>query len=261
MTFDKPIVVGQCIYCCTTQGLTKEHIVPKGLNGTWVLQDARCTTCSRITGDLERVVLRDMLSPIRTALSLRMRRPDQRPSTYPAVRTGLSGEERIKVPISDYPAILTLPEPFPASHVTGATYPWPGFSRVWSKTLTDLSGIERQTAAGESMTVSYDIAPHEFRRFIATIAYGFAVAACGLPGIVETFVVPTILGRADEGMRWVGCTPGLGKIPGTTLHDASVNTDTEIIEVRVRLFACLGAPEYTVIVGRQVLRDVPIPSL
>ena len=55
-------LVGRCIYCDGTDGLTREHVIPRGLMGNispdaqheaLVLGKASCATCTPITRDLE----------------------------------------------------------------------------------------------------------------------------------------------------------------------------------------------------------------
>jgi len=34
--------IGKCIYCGSTEALSDEHIIPLGLNGAWILEQASC---------------------------------------------------------------------------------------------------------------------------------------------------------------------------------------------------------------------------
>src|SRR5665213_1960681 len=73
--------VGACIYCGATEGLTKEHIIPLGLGGQFVLPAASCPACSKITSDFERKVLRGFMLDGRIVDNFPTRRPKERPAT------------------------------------------------------------------------------------------------------------------------------------------------------------------------------------
>lgn len=53
--------IGKCIYCGSTDNLTREHVVPRGLGGPWLLLKASCKKCARITSDFEGGVLGGIL--------------------------------------------------------------------------------------------------------------------------------------------------------------------------------------------------------
>src|SRR5438045_2287022 len=64
----------KCIYCGSTEKLTDEHIIPFGLGGPWVLADASCPECCKITSRFELNVLRNFWDPARAALGMPTRR-------------------------------------------------------------------------------------------------------------------------------------------------------------------------------------------
>ena len=45
--------IGRCIYCGATGDLTREHIIPRSIGGTWVLSKASCSDCAAVTRDFE----------------------------------------------------------------------------------------------------------------------------------------------------------------------------------------------------------------
>lgn len=64
--------IGKCIYCGRTDGpLSREHIIPKGLNGEWTLIEASCEYCREITSRFERDFLKKAFGPARIALGMR----------------------------------------------------------------------------------------------------------------------------------------------------------------------------------------------
>jgi hypothetical protein len=50
--------IGRCIYCGSTENLSKEHIVPLGLGGEDVLYDASCGWCRDATSRIESRLLK-----------------------------------------------------------------------------------------------------------------------------------------------------------------------------------------------------------
>jgi hypothetical protein len=80
--------VDRCIYCGSkgspSERLSKEHIVPYGLAGNWmILPQASCELCRRITGEVERFCQREMLGAARIRMKLPTRHPKARDSTLP----------------------------------------------------------------------------------------------------------------------------------------------------------------------------------
>src|SRR5215212_3632262 len=73
--------VGTCIYCGSVDDLRDEHIIPKALNGDWILPAASCRVCEAITSKFEMKVLRGPLWPPRRALNLQSRHRDRQPDS------------------------------------------------------------------------------------------------------------------------------------------------------------------------------------
>lgn len=66
--------VWKCIYCgdnTSPEKLTKEHIIPKALNGTMTLPKSSCKRCAEITRDFEDFCLNHMFIDARTMLGLK----------------------------------------------------------------------------------------------------------------------------------------------------------------------------------------------
>jgi hypothetical protein len=89
-----------------------------------------------------------------------------------------------------------------------------------------------------------------FARAIGKIAYGFAVLQLGLERIMDRYVVPAVLGEANDIGRWVGNDAVAPLGASTGLHALTIRVDAKEAHVFVRLFANFGAPEYHVVVGR-----------
>ncbi len=72
-------IVGCCIYCGTTNDLTREHATPRGLAGTHTLLKASCRKCANITRDIETKILRGPLYSYRRYKGYRMTEPKKFP--------------------------------------------------------------------------------------------------------------------------------------------------------------------------------------
>src|ERR1700726_1460580 len=79
--------IGRCIYCGATSDeveLTREHIVPFALGGTYVLEQASCADCQYHTKHIEQNVLRPMLGMARVRLGLPTRNKKERAAPFRA---------------------------------------------------------------------------------------------------------------------------------------------------------------------------------
>ena len=102
--------VWECIYCgASSDNLGKEHIVPFGLGGTFVLPRASCEDCGDVTGKVEQTILRGQMWNVRALRRIQSRHPDKMPTKgEPVVITGEGKEER-QLPLNEYPVLLHMP--------------------------------------------------------------------------------------------------------------------------------------------------------
>ena len=95
--------IGECIYCASTERLTREHAVPYGLNGAWTLHDASCDVCAGITHRFERDTLKSLFPAVRTVLAMQTRRPRERPKTLPLVLETGDVQRVVQVAPTEFP--------------------------------------------------------------------------------------------------------------------------------------------------------------
>lgn len=245
--------VNKCIYCgLADEPLSREHIIPEGLNGEFTLIAASCKCCRDITSRFELDVLQNAFGPARIALQVGRKRPDERPSHLPMrLRCGTE-EVKIQIPIEEYPAILPFPIFVPPAYLSER--PYSAGIHIEGTTNTQVAGLPlaelRRKYGGDYLGIRVVFEPVKFARAIAKIAYGFTVLQLGLDRISERYVLPAILGKATDIGRWVGCDPAPPMGPSTGLHAVTLRMEDKQIHVLVRLFAQFGAPEYHVVVGR-----------
>jgi hypothetical protein len=106
-----------CIYCNETQEnpLTIEHIIPEGLSGALIIENASCDTCSGQTHAFEGHAC-NTLRPVRRQMGLpQKRRGAKERQRRKAERfVVMLDNNRVKVPIEEFPALLmNLVFPFP----------------------------------------------------------------------------------------------------------------------------------------------------
>ena len=245
--------VGACIYCGTSEGrLTKEHIIPLGLGGNWILPKASCDTCSAITRDIEQFCLRPMRGPFRIRLRLPTRRPKERPTTLPLEIIRTDGvRERTTVPAEDLPGVcfgfrwpapgVLLGKP-PAENFEGELVARFIEQEVWAHATPD--GRKVKLGAVNMLL---------FARMLAKIAHSYAVANLGLSAF-SPMLPDLILGRSAAA-PWLVGGDASGPPPETelSLHHVylqhCLTSGVEYVLVAVRLFAFVGMPRYHVVVG------------
>ena len=118
----KAMRIGECIYCRTKQGpFGDEHLIARGLNGPWVLNEASCKErCQKITSAFEGHVLGPVLRGARAGLKMRM---GDRPTTLPLLIDRGDGDfVEVQVPIEDYPAVVQFPEYLPPAYLDTRPY-------------------------------------------------------------------------------------------------------------------------------------------
>lgn len=256
--------VGECIYCGSTEHLTDEHIVPKGLDGTAVLEGSSCRSCARITGAVEGDILRGPREPgtgettlarqmwyVRSHIDVGSGR--ERPETGEVVVIRDGEEETVELPLGEYPIFLPLPLLPPPTHLTdeeidGAIEVNRMVSILFGPTPSEVG--ERLGADAVKVTVNEDWVT--LSRMIAKIAYAYAVAEKGLEAFEEVFVTPDILGETDGVGRWVGGHPDRTLAPDEgLLHRVAVHEEEDrgLLLGEVRLLANSITPTYLVVLG------------
>jgi hypothetical protein len=247
--------VGQCIYCrIVSNTLTTEHIIPLGLNGPWKLREASCEPCAGITGGFERAVLKKTFDTMRTALDFPSYRKKNRPRELPLSIERGGKTETVYLPVKDYPAVIGMPHFEAPAYLDGRTdvrLRSVGFTGVQIGGPPIEAVGKKLSAQSVSFTATFEPVG-AFARMLAKIAYGCAVAAvgCDLRRFEDVYVLPAILGKADDVGRWVGGMGNHQPPPESDLHYIKFYVDDGDLRVHVRLFAQFSAPEYVVIVGR-----------
>ena len=101
------------------------------------------------------------------------------------------------------------------------------------------------------------VSSRSFARLLAKIAYSYAVATYGLIPFENVFVLPLILGDADDASHWLGSAEFRleSERRGAPIGLASLwiphpwDSKKQLLAVRIKLFAQSGATGYEVVVA------------
>jgi hypothetical protein len=251
--------VGHCIYCGSTEGLSKEHVIPYGLSGNLILPKASCKDCRDITSKAEGACLQKMWDFPRIALDTKTRRPEERPTSIAItaekdVEGEVVGTRLVDIPADQLPVVL------PYFRYPGL----PGLMRGASPDeivgfVADMIGGFRSPSTstidhGEAFTHTTRSNPVLFINMIAKIAHAHAVAVVG-PDSFKPLLVDFILCRPASISPSYLFGSGILRVRPDTLHHINStvrkNPDTgkSYVVTEVGLFAGMGMATHCVVAG------------
>ena len=252
--------VGRCIYCDGTEDLSREHIVPYSLGGTWVLQKSSCTNCSHITRDIEQDVARKMLGTMRTQFEFPTRRKKDRPNHSPlSIRRGTQRQD-IAVPMDKSPTspvgLPVLPPPLILSNVEPLTGPTEIEMQIW--TVEPIGDQEERFKAllgpeGGSVSVEMNFPFRSFFRMLAKIAHAAAVAQFGIDSF-KPLLRDHILGTARLDIShvvggWTKITAARPEMPWAIESGIYDCQDRRYLTMKIEPLRYFQAPCYWVVVA------------
>lgn len=261
--------VNRCIYCgATDKALSKEHIVPRGLNGDLILPKASCHDCAKKTSADERSVLRKSVREARAVLGYSSRRPHEVPIDIDIEFTKGGKREIRRVPLTK----AVAPLPMPILELPGCLRSADHDGTPSSKSVQLISvGQDPARVLAENqadnIAVMAFVDVRAFSRMIGKIAYSYAAAKLGYERVKDALLMSSLLHEKDEIGLWVGGTNALVGKPdasgyqvGFKIYNAPTKEgQTEVVLVLLRLFANLGTPAYIVVLSPG--RPLPIPDL
>lgn len=252
--------VNACIYCEAIGVLSREHIVPAGLSGEWVLPKASCQECAKITSKVELHLLRGHWLPHRVRLGLRSRRPNLR-QDFAATIDDEYGVRKVLLKNVEYPGMVVCTFSAPTVLHGEVRSGAPLASGIgWLQTGDANSFIQasdpRPFQGTRHVTMPADLDVAMLMRFLAKVGWSYAVGVFGLSTFRERFVQKLILGDTDGANSYVGQGtdfPDL-RLPGDGLHALLVRRhDDDVVSVCMQLFresSRFEPPIYEVAVGR-----------
>lgn len=239
--------VGNCIYCGASEGLSDEHIIPKGLKGTWILPKSSCEACRRITSRFETMCLRHLLGSFRRRTGFKSGKKQPLTVPQPIQRTDCVWENK-EVPVGELPMAIALPR---FDHLplllTGELKPLQVSFWAWIKhdapdAVQKLGGIGFEIG---------EISPSDFTRMLAKIAHSYAVARFGIHAFRP--LLRELIRYGSENPHFLIGGPSTHPPAEKFLHAITPRRvslrGTNYLMLQIRLLAQLGAPAYFVLVG------------
>ena len=276
---------GRCIYCCEPfPKLTKEHIVPEALSGTWCILGA-CNDCAAQSNEeYEQLVLQsDMVRTMRDFLALKRKRKNKKKPIEmpPLFKHGTAGQTTVAktdyLPKPDdnfYPRLFMMIALEPAMRLSPpdtilAQRPF----RLWMRNVqgrkpgpvvvTDPATVANAYTSPTELILSADVAMAnrrvsirqrfpalKFMRMLAKIAYCFAVAEHGIDRYSGSEIQQLVRGERDDYYNFVGGSVNGEFLSHTRLHHLEFRRRGDLMTVLVHLFSSYHAPPYEVVIGQ-----------
>jgi hypothetical protein len=254
------IPIGRCVYCGSTRYREKddrrlgdEHVIPEGLGGNLILEQAACESCEREVNLFEQPILKSVLYAPRVHLGIRRKKRKRGEETIRVDATVGGKEVKIDLPIKRLPLMLFFVTMDSPGLLIGRPANLPSMNGAWVKAFND--GGPRIPAGLQGMA-SPALDTHKFMQFLAKIAHCFAVSVLGdefkplLPDIIRSDPAP------PPNFELIG---GIGNRhqgdPTPNLHELELGWQAcggvEYAIVKIRMFSNLGAPIYRVVTGRR----------
>ncbi|WP_298258762.1 hypothetical protein [Bradyrhizobium sp.] len=252
--------LGKCIYCLKKFQpieLKKEHIVPLGLNGIWVIKEATCEPCRRLTSEgYENDAMQTSFLLPRLMLELKRRKKTAKKlpiaySEYTAHLASVGHLDPLELELSQYPPIVQFPDfKNAAGKLIGIdhTNMFNGEIRFWFRNVSDLINYRSNPPPGKT-SIREVTKPGAMATTVAKIAYCFAVAERGLEAFHGDEIRQLLRCERDDVFNFFGATLTGESLPSGRLHWIATRERGSFMTVIVHLFSSLGAPTYEVVVG------------
>ncbi len=179
--------------------LSKEHVIPMGLGGKYILPNASCESCRQITSAFETIALRHVLGPGRYQTGIKPKKKHSRPKSWPAHKVLPDGtKKKVQIPIDELPFFMPFPT-FKAFPVVSALMP--KGHKATEKEGALIVGNNPSYAEQTLKKYGADHFPirndhHAFSRMLAKIALSYCVKhfgyGCVLPLVGPLIVEPIV---------------------------------------------------------------------
>lgn len=257
------IKAGFCIYCRSTNQLSREHVVPYALGGTLTITEGSCEVCRKKTQEFENDVLTGPMRMVRYLQNLPSSTKHRSvPRTVELLVKLGETEQPIEIPIEKAPILLDFYEFGEPKYLEASK----GTSLDVGSVVTGSYGQDPGQVISELSAKGMTIAgaprrPVAFARMIAKIAYCFAFVQGHIRRLENpSELIDAFMENLDLIGRFVGSVPPpFVKYEGVSIRLAiKVLASEGIAYAEVQLFAASGAPTYIVVLGR--IRDGEVLS-
>lgn len=242
-----------CIYCGSSEQLSREHILAFAMGGTTTIPNGSCESCRQITHAFETTVLHGPMRMVRYIQKLPSGTKHRDiPGTIPVNIIVNDEVKTIDAPRDEAPILLPFPVFEPPSYLE------PGKTGLQCKGfVTGSFGGDPNEFGKKHGANSIEISvggfnATAFARMLAKTAYAYA-HACGLLSRLKNRdeLVHAIMYEPNIIGRFVGTVPEpYRKYPGVHHRISNHILPVErILYSTVQLFASAGVPSYVVILG------------
>ncbi len=240
--------IGKCVYCGDDRSrLTKEHIVPRGLNGHVYLDEASCEVCRKETAEFEREVQNKMFWLLRYDRNIRGLKDKYQKIPFKAFLSDGSTSV-VKAPSEAIPLGAYFPIFGPARLLEKhLNLPHQQY-RLALRSFVDLSRIEASRGLGIE-GIPGEVPLVAFKRMLCKIAHCSAVGEFGIERF-EPFLCDLIRGTANNFSDYLETDPVAHPNDRQFLHIIDFITDGDLLITEIRLFASIGGPFYYIVTGR-----------
>ncbi|MGO4137906.1 hypothetical protein ACEQ6A_25605 [Rhizobium brockwellii] len=257
--YDGPI--GYCIYCGGKDDLGKEHIVPYFLLGQWVLRDASCKKCAKVTRGFEDNLSYTVFNGLRRRFRFQSRSKGP-PPKFPLTIIENGVETHQTVSADELPPLFVSWEFEPPGLLEGReTTDGINNFRFRIENLAHLLPYP----AGVHGKVDFLSDPYNLMRLAAKIAHGLMYFGEATRGKYEPLLNDVILtgnfapyfvgGFAQNDKVEIATRNGLTDLHKIDLYETMIAPDTGYMYLiaLMHLLPELGGPKFQVIVGRRRL--------
>ena len=252
--------VGKCIYCGSVERLTREHIVPKALNGTMILPASSCHACGVITTKFEQSVAKEMYGVMRNKRDYKTYNKKKRSQNISVSYSTSEGIiKSISLDLAKFPDINQVVILPPPGILTKAplTEMNPELQITWvgdANAIPNMISLIENESGDKNITISlaHTFPWGDFCRLLAKIAHGCLVAYVGQEGYIP-FLPDLILGHSSYLAHYIGGIDGHESIHLMT-YDLQMHIlheeDGDYIAVYIHLLGGIPMPTYQVIAGK-----------
>lgn len=247
--------VGVCIYCgVKNTKLSDEHIIAEGLGGTYLLPEASCNSCAKITSAIEGVCVRGPFGNIRLGAGTKRKKPKKPRELRDykiTVQHPNSEDQEIdltKLSENELPVYFAYPFPFGEPAILSGLEPDEQIAIRFRHFHKDTAS--RRLALGYKGYIDFRLDERKFLAMLGKIALGFAIAELGYSSVIPS-ILDLSLGREANPLYFVGRPTNEEKEERSdALHEYQIQIlGGHLIVVDLRLFGCYDLPTYRIVVG------------
>ncbi|MDD4255704.1 MAG: HNH endonuclease [Methanofollis sp.] len=261
-------IINRCIYCGNTgPQLTDEHIIPYALNGDFILKNASCSECQKITSTFESNVLKYIWGDFRNGAGFRSRNKKKNNKIEISIINKKGEEDKLILPKDEQMIYIILPEYEEPGYLIGKDNK--GVNVVGTTTFIHTPKMpienfrEKYELSGFKISSTYSYS--DFPRLLMKIAYGMAIFQYGYDCFEENYVLPYILDKHKDGLgNFVGTAKNKIILPQAgivTILLGFVNNSSDLM-ANIKFFPSIKngeetMPEYLVVLGHLKEQFIP----